>query len=38
MGCRKLTTALKAINVAIVCNALFDDAIYCQHKNGYFLV
>jgi hypothetical protein len=38
MGFRKLATALKAINMAIVCTALFVDAIYYEHNNGYFLV
>lgn len=38
VGFRKLATALKAINMAIVCTALLVDAIYYEHKNGYFLV
>jgi hypothetical protein len=38
VGFRKLATALKAINMVIVFTALFVDAIYYEHKNGYFLV
>jgi hypothetical protein len=38
VGFGKLATVLKAIYMAIVGTALFVDAIYCEHKNGYFLV
>jgi hypothetical protein len=38
VGFRKLATALKAINMAIVCTVLSVDAVYYEHKNGYFLV